>query len=485
MTNLHKSFTTGSNDPVVSDSSNSFDAIDLYMSRQVVSIESELNQIQQELISIGSPVSYDVVGLNEPAAQAFLALHEVETPSLENLVSSLRNVLDYIAGSIGRVTRMTNNLFLTGMPFINGMLEKAKSIKETAKLSSTETAYEINNSKLKKTLFIGNEVLQASQVVDKVDVLAGISSQVLSKDKLGKFKELSDDVLEPFRSSIKSKKTDQVVFIYGILAAITNPAIPVGSIFKQLFAIASPNMGKAVDAATTVSGFAISGGLGTLKFVIPTLGLQAGNVVSDWSKGRMDVTRLPNYSDIYPFCDIVSKKSDNSFYNHKSSETLIGNYVWQVTEFKPVIGGNMTASVHSVGSKFKHLKTKGDIEGELTPLSKNDVVRITELVTEMLLDAKAYSLSFSKQSDTYEKQYKQITDIVMGYDSGTKRDEFMRMSYRNALNGLLGGVWKNSFGSDTQFIRYLLTTCKSLLRYCESSIVASNQNHAMMYNHSM
>ena len=38
------------------------------------------------------------------------------------------------------------------------------------------------------------------------------------------------------------------------------------------------------------------------------------------------------------------------------------------------------------------------------------------------------------------------------------------------MNIMLGGIWANCFGSDNQFVRYLVGLCRTLLIYCRESL---------------
>ena len=85
---------------------------------------------------------------------------------------------------------------------------------------------------------------------------------------------------------------------------------------------------------------------------------------------------------------------------------------------------------------------------------------------------KDYAKNFNGQAKTYEQLYRQINDVVMGdMPEGGVRAVYVRQAYRGAMNQVMGAVWRNCFGSNIEFIRYLTSICKYLLRYCEASMI--------------
>ena len=97
--------------------------------------------------------------------------------------------------------------------------------------------------------------------------------------------------------------------------------------------------------------------------------------------------------------------------------------------------------------------------------------------------AQGYCKEWPNFAKTYNAEYTRITDIVMthsddlGDDKKSATAHYVRYSYRNAMSVMLAGMWKNCFGADNQFIRFLVSLSRVLLAYCKQSLYESKEDN--------
>lgn len=460
------------------DSSNSFDAIQNELDQLVGSLESLYRDFDAEVRICGITPQENALGLFPNDTVKYQHMFGVVTPSMEDrtFAERFRDFMDKSAIIINRIIVLMRNVITTGLPLMKGIRKKANNMLNGLEGREQIDEPSLNNAKLAKALHIGGEVPSAKDIESLVEHLQEITSTTLSKEKLKDFKQISDSVLLPYQQTIKSKRTDEIVFIMGIIAGLTNPGVIIGEVLKQLFLVAAPNAGKGIDIAATAAGTAFGAGVvGGLVQVLPTVVSGAASNTRDWANGRINVDGLPHFAELYPFCDIKVKEDPQSPYLKKVSRTLPGNMVWTLTDFKPVLGGKMRGSVQKVGGSFGVRDKVKEIKDELPSMDIDGVTTILKAVDNMMDYAASYCLNFRDQTRIYETQFKQIADILAGAELEKLRGTYIRHSYRMAMNQLLGSIWTSCFGSDIKYIRYLVNLSKNLLRYCEATTQAKDQ----------
>lgn len=451
-----------------------YDSVEVDLNRHFVSLEQHMGEVEKQLTSLITDQfeGFQPTILNNYSAESILVSHINHEVSMEGIGEKLKAFADFIAKGLGYTKKLLENIVATGYPMMASMIKRAKQLKDNS-VHSDENIQEFKLPKTAAVLSINGEVLKPEDLTLAVEHLTEVTSTVLGPEKLKSFKDMSSRLLEPYRSVTKQKgRTDELVFVLGVVAGLTNPSVIVGELLKQLTVIVAPNMGKKIDAASTIVGLAYgSGVVSGMKAIIPTLGSHASSITRDWANGRMDLSVLPNYQEeLYPFCTKqLAADKDSIFVKHRS-ETLLGERYFTVTDYVPKLVGGMRGSKGRVGANFKKNKVKVSSD-ELTGLSKEEVAKICDNVIEMLGYAKRYSENFIAQTKTYINQYNQISDIVLSINSNEDlRGTYVRHSYRTAMNQVIGGLWNDCMGSDLEYIRYLMSTCKHLLRYCERSI---------------
>jgi hypothetical protein len=330
--------------------------------------------------------------------------------------------------------------------------------------------------KADKFFALGDHIAKPEELVEALRFVAKVEADILSKDKLNKFQQLSEAVLEPYRDSIKSSKVDTIVMVMAVLATITNPGTAVGVVLKRIFSAANPGLGGKVEKAATVAG-GVYGGVGSLVLAMAGSG---ASTLKEMSNGRMNIDMIPKFSPIYPFC--VKEMSDEADLTQtKQSATMLGNRYWTVTDFVDQLNPDMKGSMDTVGAEFKSTKDKVE-NHELQPLSKEQILEVCDIIDKLMEVAQAYCKQWPAQSKTYNAEYTRISDIVMthsddvGEGKKSATAHYVRYSYRNAMSVMLAGMWKNCFGADNQFVRYLVGLCRHLITYCNKSLEESNQS---------
>lgn len=456
--------TDGASAPSVNSSPMTFDQTELVFNSQLISLEellSEFQHIGNELIlDSNDPVFTDPTVLKYSPESLDLVC------SFEGIGDMVRKFLEGTAKALNVIGTTISKLLMTGYPLFKGVIQKAHEIKD--KLQRGEIKTGAIAWKGISNLPLGNAVLTPDQATQQIDLLTSISDTVLSKAKLEKAMQLSRDTLEPFRNSVRRKGTDELVFIFGVLAGLTNPAVPVAMVTKQIFSAVSPGVGKALDAGATISGGVNKGILSAMEATLPTMGSAGTAMLRDLQRGRLDLSELPEYRSMYPFCD-TAIKTRNPFTETFVSPVLVGNRQWQVADYRSVLEGSFQGKFGSVGGKFVSVG-KSRLEGQAEALTANQVTAICDGIIDIFTMAMSYAKSFPHYYRAYNKLYNEIGNIVMGHEGDQLRDTYVRYSYRNAMNLTLGSLWSNSFGSDNRFLRYLLSISKNLLRYCEESI---------------
>lgn len=386
-----------------------------------------------------------------------------------SIINKAGAFIDWIAQFLNKVGTIINKLLMTGLPLFNGLIKRAIKIRDIAK-NQKETP---NLETLSLKIMYRDKVVTPDILTEQFDLLKDISTTLLSKDKLDQFSTISQNVLEPFRGNLKSGKTDELVFIAGVLGFLTSPVVRVGKLLKGLSSVIAPN---AVGATTDVVDFTNSSGisktlLSGMANVFSSIGDTGSGIIKNFKNGKLDLSLLPKYSDVYSFCE-QNKPDPLSMFVTYSSPLLLDNQMFVVKQYKNEIHGEMQGSVSDIGAKFTSVKFKKDKESskEAKALEANQIVGICENIIEIFEAAKIYAKSFPVFYKTYTRLYKQISDIVMSYDDKRLRGVYVRHCYKNTMSMILGSMWRNCFGSDNRFIRYMLSISRSTLKYCEQSL---------------
>lgn len=404
--------------------------------------------------------------LNDP--EAFNTYTELkQCASLEGMLDSIGKFLDEAAQLINAVGISFNKLLMSGLPFFKAKMQKAQEIKDRAQKSTNTDLEAIDISGLKH-LYINGRPPHREDLMNGFEMLNGISTQILSKEKLDQFKSISANVLEPFRSSIKTRKVDELVFIIGVLAILTNPAVPVGMVLKKLASAISPNAGKVIDVAAIATSLGISKYIvGGMAAVIATMGSTGAATVRDFFNGRVKLDAIPSYRSVYPFCDEELKEKTPLIVRNYTSPILLGDVYFLLTDYVDVVSDRLGGSATKPGVRFKKNKVEVSEVEHVKPITPSDVVILCDQIISMFARASQYSKAFPTFYRVYNEQFRAVGDIVASYDDPQLRGRYVRYSYRNAMNLLLDSMWKNCFGTDNKFIRHLLKVSDDTLKYCE------------------
>lgn len=467
---------TGPNGPVALDTAYTIESAELQfgyyteMFNKIFHSLEELTKVQDYIEPLPNDEAFSTL------RDSLYETIQSDIVSVEGIGDKLRAVVEYIATTLNTAATAVSKLLMSGLPFFDGIIKKAKEIKE--RLKTTDSLDRDIPVKDFGGLVLGNEFIHPDQLSQQLELLSTITQQLLSKEKLETFNTLTDNVILPFyQVDIKWKKTDEFIFLLGIFAALTNPAIPVGMVLKEIFSAVSPNaMGKAIDAGTTLAGMGISKMVtGGLSAILPSLGSVGVSRLRDISRGRLDISLLPKYqSTVYTFCT-NQQQTKNSLLSVFQSPVLLGNRQWEVTDYIDVITANMKVNtkgtIGKTGASFNRLKISTDIPSSVPSLSTDQIAEICDTVVDMFTVATDYAKLYPKYSRSYNQHFLNVSKVVHDKLNGNYlRDTYVRYTYRNAMNLILGSMWKNCYGADNQYLRYLLSISKQLLRYCEQSL---------------
>lgn len=380
-----------------------------------------------------------------------------------------------LATFINTVSMALNKVFATGLPLMGVLRNKAVKLREMAKADAFESVTEpVTIGKAGKFFSLGDKIASPDELIKALNFTFKVETDILSKDKLGKFQQLSQAVLEPYRDSLKQSKVDTIVMIMAVLATITNPGTAVGVVLKRIFSAANPGLGGKIEKATTAVG-GVYGGVGSLVLAMAGGG---ASTLKEMSNGRLDISAIPKFHPIYPFCNQPVEEEASLTETHQSA-MLPGNHYWIVTDYVERLESEVKGSIGKVGAEFKTSENKVE-NTELQPLTKEQVVIVCDLVEKIMDVAIAYCKQWPNYSKTYNSEYSRISDIVMthsddlGEGKKSATAHYVRYSYRNAMSVMLAGMWKNCFGADNQFVRYLVGLCRHLITYCNKSLTESN-----------
>lgn len=401
------------------------------------------------------------------------AVKEHAPEAAHSVYKATSKILEKAAIVIGRLTKYFKGFIASGLPIIKKRLAQFEELKAKVHKSEQTDKDDLTFKTIKKFFVVNNELLEKRDILTKLDDLAEITGTALGTEKLKHFKEYSSAILEPYANSIEKSRTDIVVFTLGILATLSNPGVIVGKTLSKLASVASPGAAKTLDIGSSLIGAGLSAKfVKSLSVILPTVGSQGSLMLRDWSNGKMKTDFLPEYRKLYSFCDNeLDSKPDSLFVRH-SSVLLFGNFRWVVTDYKPELKGEMKGSVGSLGAKFERIKVKkdSDIDYKVPPLSKDEISKVISLMTEVLAKAKEHCERTPEHVNIYEEQYKRITGLVSKYEGDSIKADYIRNSYKNAMNNILGGLWTNSFGADIKFIHYLIKLSTCFLTYCNLSL---------------
>lgn len=391
-----------------------------------------------------------------------------------SLVKAARKFVERMTEFINSVSTAMSKTLATGFPLMGKLQAQAMALKEQAKQATQREDESFELKKASKFLSLGDHIASPDEIIKQLDFIDNIQKQLLDKSKLDRFKEMSERTLEPFRHSIKTSKVDPLVFSMAVLGTLTNPGVVVGVTLKKIFSAANPGVGEVLDKGAKAVGGAMTGGLGHLALA---MGTSAGPVLKELSAGRLNISAIPNFQPLYPFCKDKETMKGGLVVQYKSG-VLLGNRQWSVKDYTDQLTADVKGSVHKLGSKFEAVGEKIDTNTVKT-LSPEQVVEICDRVSNMMVNLRAYCKQWPAYAKTYNTQYRQISDIVMTYEPDAQDEKksltvrYIRYSYRNAMNIMLGGIWNNCFGSDNQFIRYLVSLSRTLLIYCQQSMVVA------------
>lgn len=392
----------------------------------------------------------------------------------KGLIAAVKAFAERMAKFINSVSMALSKTFATGLPLMGKILDTSGKLNALSKNAKQVEAEEIDVKKAAKYLALEDTYVDPSQFVEHLRFVDEVQKSLLSKDKLERFKEMSASTLEPYRDSIKGTKVDQVVFLMAVLGLITNPGVVVGSVLKKIFSAANPGLGEVADKTSKAVGGAMTNGVSGLLLA---LGTSSGPILKQIQNGRLNISAIPDFQPIYPFCR-DKHIEENGFTILYKSQLMLGNYQWEVRDYSDQLTSDMKGSVSRLGAKFK--RTTAEVKANsVKPLTPEQVFEITELVSSIMSNAQAYCKQWPAYAKTYNSLYDQISDIVMTYEPDANDEKksmtvrYIRYSYRNAMNIILGGIWNNCFGSDNQFVRYLVGLCRFALLYSQKSIEAN------------
>lgn len=388
-----------------------------------------------------------------------------------DLIEKAKLFLNKLSSIINTISTMINRLVVSGLPLMEGIKKQALKIKQRASDDGVIFNPSVTLPNAANYLAIDNTVAKPGEIIRGLEDILAIEKTILSKDKLNKFQGITRDTLEPYRDSIRGSKVDSVVMLMAVLSTLTNPGALVGVTLKKIFQAANPGLGNSIEKGLSVGG-GIYGGVGSL---VLSTGAASGTYLREMSNGRLSIRDIPRFTPIYSFCTNESDRDATSLTTTFKSARLLGNYQWAVTDYVDVLEPSIKGGVGKVGASFK--QTKEDVaKGDLDGLARDEIIKICDLVIDLMANAQAYCKSWHTQAKVYNSEYHKITDIVMTY-SDTDEDgkksltrKYVRYSYRNAMSIMLGAIWKNCFGADNTFMRYLIGLSKQLLSYCARSI---------------
>ena len=394
------------------------------------------------------------------------------------IIAKAKEFATKLAKFINTVSTAMSKVLNTGYPLMGGVRKKANKLKEMAKSDAFDDRTDkVKIAKASKFLALGNKIATPDEIIRGLDYILKMESDVLTKEKLNKFQGMSEAVLEPYRDSIKRSKVDTIVMAMAVLSTVTNPGAAVGVILKRIFQAANPGLGGKVEKAATAAG-GLYGGVGSLVIAMAGGG---ASTLRQMSNGRLDISAIPKFQPLYPFCNkAIEDKSDLTI--TRRSETMLGNRYWTVTDYIDELTAEAKGSIAQVGSNFEQEKHEV-AEIELPALSKAQIIHICETIDKMMEIAQGYCKEWPNFAKTYNAEYTRITDIVMthsddlGDDKKSATAHYVRYSYRNAMSVMLAGMWKNCFGADNQFIRFLVSLSRVLLAYCKQSLYESKEDN--------
>ncbi len=392
-------------------------------------------------------------------------------PVTGGLIKMAKIFMEKIATLMNSVSTMLSKLLATGYPLMGKLVKQADEVKMLAKKHGSREQDVFELKKASKFLMVGDQIGDPSAIIKQLNLVNDIQKTILGREKLERFKGLSLATLEPYRDSIKSSKVDTLVFVVAVLGTLLNPGVAVGAVLKKIFSAANPGMGQSLDLASKAVGGAYISAAGLAVAV----GTSSTTYLKQMQAGKLDISSLPRFHGIYPFCGEEVPSKEGSFFITHKSPILLGNRQWFVKDYRESLTADMKGTVGKVGAKFEPVKVEGSTNTVKT-LSPNEIEAICDLVTDIMANAQAYCKQWPAYAKTYNDLYRKVSDIVMTYDPSTDEGkktltaQYIRHSYRNAMNIMLGGIWSNCFGSDNQFVRYLVGLCRTLLIYCRESL---------------
>lgn len=434
--------------------------------RAVVGFESEAFDLTDEMIE--SLEAYGFEDVKEITKQSIDHLKNAKAKA-ENVFKALGRILDMVATTLNAIAMSLGRLLSEAEVFCLAIIKRAKELQKKAKQYDI-VKEPVNVGKLKH-LRVENHRPSTKELMVGFELFNEICKTTISSQKLGYFNRITQDVLEPFRGSIKTTRVDQFIATIGLLGFVTNPAIPASILLKHLASAVAPGVGKAVDIATIAATTKVPTVLiNGLKALIPAMGLTGAPMVREMIAGRLDLGIIPSYIDIYPYCK-QEVKGKELFLNYYQSPILLGNHYFEISDYSKRFGTDVKLSYKSTGARFKKLEVKDkDLNDSMEALSPNDIIVLCDHIIDCFTYVKVYNKSFRSFYKLYNQLYREISELVMENTDQSHVGMYVRYSYRNALNLMLDSMWKNCFGSDNKFIRHLIAVSRDTLTYCEQSL---------------
>lgn len=386
-----------------------------------------------------------------------------------NLAKLAKAFIEKMTTFINTISTGLSKTLATGYPLMGALIKQANNIKGSLESSRS---IEAQSFEMKKAMVISidGEIPDPKTIINNLHLINEIQKTVLSRQKLDNFQNLTMQFLQPYRSTIEKQKVDPLVMTMAVIGLMTNPGQMAGAVLKKLFSAANPGLGQKIDVAATLGGSVFGGTAG----LILGLGNSSASVIKQLQVGKLNISAIPKFHPFYPFCDKAQKDNDSLYITYKSP-LLLGNNQWICKDYNDSLQPETKGSVGRVGAKFVGIKEAVDTNTVKT-LSPQEAGEICDTVIAILANAQAYCKQWPSYSKVYNGLYNEINSIVMTKESKDENGKFdvvvpyIRYSYRNALNVMLGSIWKNCFGSDNTFVRYLVSICRFLLQYCQQSL---------------
>lgn len=382
--------------------------------------------------------------------------------SLYKASKAIRDFLTRVASTIQKTNEMIKGLIRSGLPIFKKRLVRFTHLLDQINRAEFKTQ-KFEDRSVESLLTNHAGLITTNDLIKGLEQISTYSQHILGDEKNRLFVEFSDRMLEPFAHSIQTSKTDNLVVGLGVISMLLNPTIIVGEVLKKLFNQTVPYINQGVDIATAGTS------LRSLVSAVTTLGAHTTTTLRNWSNQQMDISEVPKYRAMYPFCKNEVKPKEPSIIQLYRSPTMLKGAYWEVCDYVDVLFPKQKGSVLKPGAQFKTQKYKLT-KREIKPLTKTEVQKVLSLSIESLKAVIAYCNDWGSRAETYQKQYRSITTIVMNKGEDNFRHAYIRHTYQSAMTGLLTGIWQKCYGSDMRFIHYINDITNGVSKYCDHSL---------------